>query len=302
MLIIKGLSKMNKLIFFLLLSIVNAFSSPIYIRVGATNSIQDLRTAKSILQKKEMNTLYKDEAEKHIIFSGPYSSEFAAFKDIQKIKDYFPYARTVLLESEENENSKNRSSEKTNSSWEWKLPSSNYTTQGFFLGVKGGSFSSSAVANDVNATYTLPKNKYSSYSIDLGYAFSNGVYTYFEINKAENSQISMNNYKINVDYQYPVYKNVNTHIGAVIGTSELTWKEFPIEDTNTSSAATSTNLLYGVHIGLNYNITDSWQVFGTYEYLLLNHSLEVDGANQTIDHSSATSIFVGIRYFFSSFL
>lgn len=137
-----------------------------------------------------------------------------------------------------------------------------------------------------------------SYSLELGYKYSEDIDFLFTYQKANHSNISLDNYYISSLYNFDFENDWKTYAGINLGYSNLKWDE---ETANTANNdLKSSSMLYGLNLGALYKIDDDMSLNLNYQANLIDHKtfIEVFPSETTLKHNFLQTLGFGIRYLF----
>ncbi|VAY87986.1 hypothetical protein MNB_ARC-1_1258 [hydrothermal vent metagenome] len=137
------------------------------------------------------------------------------------------------------------------------------------------------------------------FDIGVGYRYNKNIFSTLNIQQIPLPIGSIGNYYVSTNYIYSDTK-YRPYIGMTIGYSTLTFDKSPFANTISvgQEELILNNLLYGIQLGLTKNIYDKMSLFAQYQYLTLNHILDInDGIAQT-NYKSQQNLSLGIRYEF----
>jgi len=276
--------------FILLISILIAnISASERIMITKTSKKSNLALINAKLKKVNVKMYVKKIDSTYFIYSGQYKNNNSANKALKYIRKTFPSAYVIL----KNENTKEPQ----------KVDNSNVTLikednskevleeddSSFFLSLALGS---ATIDNslDENSVITEPENSSISYTLEGGYILNENIFFSVAYINSSTSDIDINNLYLSASYKINPTNDLGVYAGILGGYSALTLNGY--EDSTASSS-----MLYGVQLGLSYDVYEDLAIFTTYQGLSMNHVI-TDENSLGIEFSLIHNLQLGILYRF----
>lgn len=150
---------------------------------------------------------------------------------------------------------------------------------------KGSTFSSGALDNSgmtfqVGAGYRMANH----FSFDVNYQ-------YLGLDLA-----SLSNFYASINYEFADYE-YNPYIGLLYGQSSLNWSKAP-HMVLIDKDLRSTSPLYGLQVGLRNEFSDNIYYGLKYQYMILDHEMDIRNGRSTISHTQSNNFSLGVQYEF----
>ena len=266
--------KIFKLI--LLLSfLIASLSASERIMITKTSKKSNLKLINAKLKKINVKMYVKKIDSSYYIYSGSYKDEKSTNKVLRYIKKTFPSAYVISKKKETLKKKKDDSQKQDNAD--------------FFLSLALGSVS---VDNSIDEGSIIiePEASGISYALEGGYILNENIFFSLAYLSSSTSDLDINNIYISASYKINPMNDLGVYAGVLGGYSTLVYNEY-------GDDASSTSLLYGVQLGVNYDFYENIAVFTTYQGLLVNHVIN-DSDTTGIEFGLMHNIQLGILYRF----
>jgi opacity protein-like surface antigen len=134
------------------------------------------------------------------------------------------------------------------------------------------------------------------YDIGLGYKYNSDIFTTVNIARTTLDKLKLTNYYLSANYNLKIV-GYSSYVGALVGYSGAKWTSSPIKDTLSSDLKLD-SLLYGVQAGISKPLKDNLKLFAQYQFMILDHSLNVNNGVSKIKHKFQNNLIVGVKYEF----
>jgi len=276
--------KLLKILIIMLIPMSFVYASQSYIKVTKTNSAKNFSTINDVLKEyklnmKVMKVYNANETLSNIIYTGPFSTYEKAAYYQQKLKYHFENPQVVIFDRVD----------KTGGIY-------------FSLGLGYGAVSSSYDKDNEVVKLKEPNNN-GIYSMgELGYTFTNGVFTNIGYSTLKNNDLFFENIYISLGYRFYKKGDFVPYISVLGGLSSLTWQESPLSDaSNVDVVNKSTSPVFGGKIGLLYEGFESFSLGVSYQLLLLDHTANIiiDTTDKsTYKHSALNTLLLEFQHKF----
>ena len=264
--------------FFLLISILVAnVTASERIMITKTSKKSNLKLINNKLQKVNVKMYVKKIDSSYYIYSGQYKNDISVNKALKYIKKIFPSAYIILKNKKEVKiENPNTTIDKDNNS-------------SFFLSLALGS---ATIDNslDKNSIIVEPENSGMSYTLEGGYVLNENIFFSFAYLNSSTSDVDINNVYVSASYKINPMKDLGIYAGVLGGYSGLVLNNY--ED-----STSSTSMLYGLQLGINYDLFEDMSIFTSYQGLSMNHVIS-DDTTSGIEFNLIHNLQLGILYRF----
>jgi len=265
-----------------------------YIMVTSTKNVKTLNKIKAKMKTMGLKPVHKRTKKAYVIYSGPYKDTKEASIEKRKISKYFSSAKIIDFSSKASATQNRESKESTN------IETVAKQKDGLHIGASVGYASAkSTITGDETKINILPDTSGLTYGINLGYTFSNGVDVSLAYMIADTNSLTYTNVYGLLNYRYYNSSDFTPYIGFGVGYSSLTWDIKPITD---ASAPDSTSSMYGVQMGVVYNLNELIGLNLNYNGMMMDHVANIIDTDESvvarIEHSLIHSIFIGVELYF----
>ena len=139
-------------------------------------------------------------------------------------------------------------------------------------------------------------DKGSVFEVGVGYHFTENIFTELVYQRSMLDIENVDSGYLSLNYQF---QNImlTPYIGIVSGYSKLKWSKRPhVKVINEN--LTSKSSLYGMQTGLNLPISDDLSLTAKYQYIKLNHLMNIRNGTALIKHNQVQNLLLGVKYEF----
>ncbi|MEA1982130.1 MAG: hypothetical protein U9N39_01195 [Campylobacterota bacterium] len=265
-----------KILIIALLPVSIVYASQSYVKVTKTDNPDNFSTINSVLKQyslkmKILKIHNSDGTLTNIIYTGPFSTYERGAYYQRKLKNHFPNPQVVTSSKEDKRD-------------------------GFYFGLGFGYGDAySSYDNDTQSIELKePQNSGVSYTGELGYVFSNGMFSTIGYSTIKSSDLHFENVYASLGYRVYDRGDFVPYASVLLGAGSLTWSSNPLEGVATDVTNKSTSPVIGSKIGLIYDGFESVSLAASYQLLILDHTANIsaDETTSTTYNHSALNIFL----------
>ena len=145
-----------------------------------------------------------------------------------------------------------------------------------------------------------PENDSDSYGLGVGYEIDDHWFIQLDYMLSDGDDVDMDQVFVSLNYQRPLFiEHLNGVVGVVAGEGRLDWSTQPdfadaiFDDLKTDES------LYGIQLGLNYDISRHWSISLTYQYFDQVFKTNVETPDQgrlDFEHENPQYLLFGLRF------
>ena len=279
---------------FLLLCLSSEASST-YIVVTKTKNKNHLNDIYNKIHRLNLKMTYKKKSDYYIVYSGPYQTQRTQSYALAKLQRYFPNAKEIRKKSK-SDKTLNSQTQKSN------LKLANKDNSGFYLGASAG-YSSALMSHTIKSGLVIiqePKSEGITYSLNMGYDFSNGICLGASYALTDTDDLKFKNAYGELNYKFYNSTDFTPYMGVTVGFSQLSWVTDPIKNSAVDSNPNSSSLLYGTLMGAEYELISSFYIYLNYNSMFVKHVTNIEDAtnNSTIKNNFIHTLQSGFKYKF----
>lgn len=246
--------------------------------ITKTSNKSHLKSINTKLTKLKIKMYIKKSGNSYIVYSQTYNTDSLAKSALWKVKPHFRYARIVKNEAQKTDSHVKTQKENKKVAKESKLFIS------LAVGINGIQGSSTDESVSMSETSGF------SYGADVGYKFNKNIFISLGYRDTSTSDIAVNNLYGSLNYRFNPLDELGLFLGLLGGYSSLELSSF-------ASSTPSTSLLFGAQMGVIYDISQSFAIFGLYQGMILDHKVEID-SNTQADFNLIHNTQIGLQYKF----
>ena len=168
--------------------------------------------------------------------------------------------------------------------------------QDFFVFASGGGSFFSEEEKGTSFIKGALDDKSAVFEVGLGYYFTKNIFTELAYQRSMLDIANVDSGYLSLNYQFS-NTMLNPYIGIVGGYSRLKWSKRP-HIMRISEDLTSASSLYGVQAGLKLPITDNFSLTVKYQYMKLDHLMNIRSGASSIKHNNVQNLLLGVKYEF----
>ncbi len=139
-------------------------------------------------------------------------------------------------------------------------------------------------------------DKSAAFEVGIGYNFTKNVFAEFAYQRAALDIANIDSGYISLNYQFSGM-SLNPYIGILGGYSKLKWTKRPHRMLK-NEKLTSKSSFYGLQTGIRFPISDNVSFTAKYQYIKLDHLIDIRNGAGSIEHNSVQNLLVGVEYGF----
>jgi opacity protein-like surface antigen len=134
------------------------------------------------------------------------------------------------------------------------------------------------------------------FEVGAGYNFTRDIFTELTYQRSMLDIANIDSGYLSLNYQLSDVV-LSPSIGIVGGYGRLKWSERP-SIMLVNQKLTSTNYLYGAQVGLSLPIGDELYLTAKYQYLKIDHIMNIRNDTNIIEHNEVQNVLLGVKYEF----
>lgn len=169
----------------------------------------------------------------------------------------------------------------------------------FFVFASGGaSFFSvdTKIARGRSFTKGSTDNSTGAYELGAGYYIRENIFTELAYQQSMLDLADVDSIYMSINYAFTDMM-FSPYVGALLGYSTLDWETAPY-NAGISNDVTSDSSIYGVQAGASYPLMNHLSLSAKYQYITLDHILNITNGTGEIKHNNVQQIFGGLKYEF----
>jgi opacity protein-like surface antigen len=274
---------MKLLVVFLSIFITSVYAADSFDRILITKTSKksNLKYIKQKLDAINVRMFVQTIPSGYYVYTKKFTDRKLALVKLRTIKKKFPYAKIVTINNETDENQE-QISESTD-----QTPINE--RKEFFINFGLGSANTEGSTNDAEASQL--ENSAMSYKLEAGYIYNDALFFSVAYLDTSSDDINIVNYYGSANYKINIIKDLDTHAGLLVGFSTLELKPY-------AESSASTTMLFGAQIALTYELGYDFNVFGSFDTFLLDHTISLPDVGSKIEFSQTNNFTFGVGYKF----
>ncbi len=145
-----------------------------------------------------------------------------------------------------------------------------------------------------------PEDSGDTYGIGLGYEVNSNWFFQLDYTHTDGDDVDIDQVFLSLNYQRPLFiPRMKGTIGLVVGEGSLEWNSQPAFADAIFDDLEDEEFLYGIQLGLNYDLGRHWSTSLTYQYFEQDFTTNLetpDDGRLEFEHSSHHYLLFGIRF------
>jgi opacity protein-like surface antigen len=145
-----------------------------------------------------------------------------------------------------------------------------------------------------------PEHSGDSFGAGVGYDINEHWYIQLDYTHTDGDDVDIDQVFVSLNFQYPLFiDNMKATIGIVAGEGRLELNDQPDFADAIFDELDDDESLYGVQLGLNYDISRHWSISLVYQYFDQEFNTNVDTPDDgrvDFEHASPRSLLFGLRF------
>ncbi len=145
-----------------------------------------------------------------------------------------------------------------------------------------------------------PEDSGDTFGIGLAYEITSNWYVQLDWTRTDDDDVEIDQVFVSINYQMPLFiPRMKGMIGLVAGEGSLDWSSQPQFADAIFDDLDDDEALYGIQLGLNYDLGTHWSTSLTYQYFDQEFNTNVETPDDGVaefEHSSHHYLLFGIRY------
>ena len=145
-----------------------------------------------------------------------------------------------------------------------------------------------------------PEDDGDTWGVGVGYEISDRWIVQLDYTATDADDVDIDQIILSLNYKYPLsfLKGMSAVGGLVIGEGSLEWNQDPEIADPLFDDLDDDESLYGIQVGLEYQLTEHWSTSLMYQYLdqEFNTNIDTDLGRLEFEHSSPQYLLFGLRY------
>ena len=277
---------MKKILIILLTILISSlYANDSFKRVLITKTTKksSLKSIKQKLDTLNVKMYVQKIPSGYYVYSKPILGEDESQMTLKKIKTRFPYAKLVTIGQSKEENEEEAVASAQNGA------SKKSSKNDFFVNLGFGSANTDGSTNDANASRL--DNASLSYTLEGGYVYSDNLFFTVAYSDTSSDDITITHVYGSANYNLNIAGDLDAYSGILLGYSSLELNPYP-------SSSASTCILYGMQIGMRYDVLDSLNIYGGFQAFMLDHTISLPDVGSKIEFSMTNNFLFGVGYRF----
>ncbi len=145
-----------------------------------------------------------------------------------------------------------------------------------------------------------PEEDGDTYGLGMGYEINEHWFIQLDYTHTDADDVDIDQVFVSLNFQYPLFiDRMNGMIGLVAGEGSLDWNSQPDFADAIFDELDDDESLYGIQVGLNYEIARHWSISLTYQYFDQEFNTNVETPDEgriEFEHSEHQYLLFGLRY------
>ena len=145
-----------------------------------------------------------------------------------------------------------------------------------------------------------PEEDGDTFGLGVAYELTEHWFVQLDYTHTDADDVDIDQVFVSLNYQRPLFiDNMKGMIGVVAGEGSLDWNDQPDFADSLFDDLDDDESLYGVQLGLNYDIGEHWSTSLTYQYFEQDFNTNVETPDEgrvEFEHSSHHYVLFGIRF------
>lgn len=145
-----------------------------------------------------------------------------------------------------------------------------------------------------------PEEDGDTFGLGFGYEITDHWFVQLDYTHTDADEVDIDQVFVSLNYQRPLFiDNMKGMIGIVVGEGSVDWNDQPDFADAIFDDLDDDEALYGIQLGLNYDLAEHWSTSLTYQYFdqEFNTNVETpDNGRVEFEHSSHHYVVFGLRF------
>jgi len=145
-----------------------------------------------------------------------------------------------------------------------------------------------------------PEDDGDTFGLGVAYEITSHWFVQLDYTHTDADDVDIDQVFLSLNYQHPLFiDNMKGMIGVVVGEGRLDWNDQPDFADSRFDDLDDDEALYGIQLGLNYDISEHWSTSLTYQYFDQDFKTNVetpDEGRAEFEHSAHHYVLFGLRF------